>query len=397
MLPSVPPPPAAPSSAAVTQVRDTEQLSEPLVLSVPVPSYGLAAEVELPDLSRYLPIAINGTTEVDTGLRVTARLDAFNLHHAPRRRLLESNDEASEQWVRSQVRSAFASAPELLTPSLWNGPPSLQLVSGVFALSVERVPSGEQVPVAFEVTLSSRLPPSGGGICASDGDCFGGVCCNGVCSCLQATAGANFFGEHCEFSVDCSRWEADQHGWSPEACSAYINATVQASNVEHGDDFRLVTCSCDELSVGDVAATLRWSERWLPRSNVAFDRTHVVQLLASGRGLIAHLLLILAIAIPCARAWYLDASNLHQGKRPKWLLQPTHTWSFSFRLRYHLRLHHPLLRIAHVCPGHVRYTRLQLVTALLNQLIISACSVLTFHGARQCNAFREPPHPLRNN
>eukprot|EP00966_Prymnesium_polylepis_P314961 7277666-Prymnesium_polylepis.1 len=106
------------------------------------------------------------------------------------------------------------------------------------------MPSGEPTTSAFEVTLSARLPPSGGGNCTADDDCFAGMCCGSKCSCLEAA-----YGERCEFQVDCTRWSSGASEWVDHACVVQINASVREGAL--ADKFTLVTCACDQLGAGD--------------------------------------------------------------------------------------------------------------------------------------------------
>ena len=82
-------------------------------------------------------------------------------------------------------------------------------------------------------------------------------------------------------------------------------------------------------------------------------------------------------------ASYFDRRDLYVRDPPPWL-RPLSHWTFRSRFFLHLRLQHSLLRAVYVVPGHTECTRLQLTVALINQLLITLCSILTWFDKRQC-------------
>ena len=136
-------------------------------------------------------------------------------------------------------------------------------------------------------------------------------------------------------------------------------------------------CECDR--VGDVAVALR--DRWIPRPN--FDQSVWSCLVAppsrsrlrssAGTPLVACALALAAIWL----AAFLDRRVLHVRQPPSWF-EPKSTWSFRWRLLFHLRVGHPMLRPCFVVAGHTESTRLQHTVALLNQLSLTLCSIVTW-------------------
>ena len=261
------------------------------------------------------------------------------------------------------------------------------------------------------VSLLSRLPARGGGNCSSSAQCYAGLCCDGTCAC-----GTGYVGERCQYVVSCAQWD-DDLAWRADTCEL-LQSTAEGlgrpqwtlSSILQQDAYdaqadadaeaepaglRWVNCSCRNMA--DTAVTLRWEQRWVPRSNLYLYSGRATELsrwfgdrlrARGGRGAALLSAALAAMALLAAVAHAADAKVLYVGSRPVWMTKRTRQqqagWPFHRRLLLRVRLNHTMVRIACVVPGQVAHTRLQLVVVLWNELLIALCCVLTFYSGSSC-------------
>ena len=168
-------------------------------------------------------------------------------------------------------------------------------------------------------------------------------------------------------------------GQALEAAKASSGRNRSGSGVQ-GD----VTCRC--AAAGDVAVVLEWERMWVPSSALDVLRPLAltdVSRLAVRAGLrwwTAWVLFMLFLLLAAA-AW--DQRVLYERYPPLWAEVPS-KFVFAWRMGFHLRTKHPLLRVLYAVPGHVVETRLQMSVAFFNHVTVTLCSCLVWYGEGQC-------------
>ena len=168
-------------------------------------------------------------------------------------------------------------------------------------------------------------------------------------------------------------------GQTLEAAKASSGRNRNGSGVD-GD----VTCQC--AAAGDVAVVLEWEPMWVPSSALDVLRplsAADVSRLAGPAGLGAWIAVVAVMmgVLALMAAW--DERVVFVCHPPIWSVAPP-AFSLRWRVFFHLRTRHALLRIVYAIPGHTPMTRLQMCVALFNQLLITACLCLAWYGDGQC-------------
>ena len=268
--------------------------------------------------------------------------------------------------------------------------------------------AGAELVVLFEAPKTAR----GGGACSSsffgllsaymsdlgDGDCHGGVCCNGACSC-----GQNFFGAHCEYHVDCAEYDANASAWTYNTCHMtnellgdfYSGTRTGTTTVTSGEGanattLEVVECACSS-SVGTftLRASFSAAERWLPDHNVALDGATLAlfsrRLWTTWEGWVT-LLLTLGVILGCiCRAHYLDCRRALVRAPPDWWTPPHgQGWSFMWRWKYQVRMFHPLFQIFFIVGGYSERKRLHATVSFFNYLLCYWTSQMLFFERPTC-------------